>query len=201
MQALRRSSAMCMRAARIGLMPQRPASVASPAVFFGQVCACCFRLLLLCAPLQACPALRLPPQQTSPALRLPLAPSPAAAAPASAAPCAFAPALPHSPIRVAGSARLWPPSVLNLGQNTLHCGCAKTSVLPTIGRPFAAASCQTLDCARTHAQPTRSCWRLAIRSCEPLCAVALASSPTCPPQQRCVCSPARGLASDPRLRV
>ena len=124
MQALRRASAVCMRGARSGLMPQRPASVASPAVFFGQVCSLCCRVLLPRSPQLACRALRLPTQKACPALRLPLVPSPAAAVPASAAPCALAPALPPSPIRVAGSARLWPPSVLNLGQNTLHCGCA-----------------------------------------------------------------------------
>lgn len=46
MQALRRASSVCVRAACSGLMPQRSASVASSAVFFGQVCARCHRVLL-----------------------------------------------------------------------------------------------------------------------------------------------------------
>ena len=80
MQALRRGSAVCMRGVRSGLMPQRSASVASPAVFFGQVCSLRCRRLLPRSPQQACLALRLPLQQACPALRLPLVPSPAAAA-------------------------------------------------------------------------------------------------------------------------
>ena len=45
------------------------------------------------------------------------------------------------PIRVAGSARLWPPSVFNLGQTAMHSSSAEMRMLPTIGCLFAVAAC------------------------------------------------------------